>query len=138
MLFHKNVTYGLKTIFYLSKFDDDIIRTSTEISSDLNIPKEFTSKVLQSLTKSGIVCSRKGKGGGFRLFKDPADIKIIEVIYELDKNADIAFCLFGFKECKCGGNCPMHDSIGKLLNNFHDILYNHSVKELLTSGWFRF
>ncbi|MDZ7767511.1 MAG: Rrf2 family transcriptional regulator [Melioribacteraceae bacterium] len=96
MFFHKNVTYGIKAVLYLSKLDDNTIRSSKDISQALHIPKEFTSKVLQSLTKSGIIYSRKGKGGGFRLAKDPMNIKIIDVIYELDKTADLNLCLFWF------------------------------------------
>lgn len=138
MFFHKNVTYGIKAVLYLSKLDDNTIRSSKDISQALHIPKEFTSKVLQSLTKSGIMNSRKGKGGGFRLAKDPTNIKIIDVIYELDKTADLNLCLFGFKECKLGVECPMHDSLSKVRNEFYNVIYNHSVKELLSHGWFRF
>lgn len=138
MFFQKNITYGIKAVLYLSRFDDNEIRSSKDISHALHIPKEFTSKVLQSLTKSGIIYSQKGKGGGFRLARDPANIRIIDVIFELDKAADLKLCLFGFKECKFGGKCPMHDSLGRVRDEFYDIIHNHTVKELLTSGWFRF
>ncbi|MCF8354138.1 MAG: Rrf2 family transcriptional regulator [Melioribacteraceae bacterium] len=138
MFFHKNVTYGIKAVLYLSKFDDDEFRSLKEISQALRIPKEFTSKVLQSLTQSGIIYSQKGKGGGFRLAKDPANIRIIDVILELDKTADLKLCLFGFKECNFGGKCPMHDSLSRVRDEFFDIIHNHTVKELLASGWFRF
>ncbi len=138
MFFHKNVTYGIKAVLYLSKLDDNTIHSSKDISRALHIPKEFTSKVLQSLTKSGIIYSQKGKGGGFRLAKDPRDIKIIDVIYGLDKNADLNLCLFGFKECKFGVGCPMHNSLSRVRNEFYNVIYKCSVKELLSHDWFRF
>ncbi|MBZ0178463.1 MAG: Rrf2 family transcriptional regulator [Melioribacteraceae bacterium] len=137
MFFHKNVTYGIKVILYLSRLDNNI-RTAKEISSELQIPKEFTSKVLQSLTNSGIIISKKGKGGGFCLGKKPSDIKLIDVIVELDKSTELNICLFGIKECKLKCKCPMHDSLNRVRYEFYDIINNHTVKELLISGWFRF
>ena len=63
MLFHKNVTYGIKAVLYLADLEKGVVHSSEEISNELHIPKEYTSKILQSLTKSGIILSKKGQEG---------------------------------------------------------------------------
>ena len=63
--FSKKCEYGLQAVLYLAVLDENYICSSEDISNKLSIPKEFTSKILQSLTESKIIESRKGKSGGF-------------------------------------------------------------------------
>ena len=63
------------TYIWQHNMDREVI-PAEEIANKLSIPKEFVSKILQSLTESGIVNSRKGKSGGFAIAKDPKRIKL--------------------------------------------------------------
>ena len=40
-----------------------------EIAQAVKLPKEFTSKILQVLTKHNVLSSQRGKGGGFKIVK---------------------------------------------------------------------
>lgn len=136
MFFHRNVTYGIKAVILLSVFKDNRIRSSKEISEELQIPKEFTSKILQSLTKNGIIYSRKGKGGGFCLAKHPSEIRIIDIISGLGEDDKYDFCLLGINECTSYLNCPVQASLKMLKVEFYDLIYNHSIEELINEEWF--
>ena len=61
VIFSKKCEYGLQAVLYLAAHLENEVITSDEIAKKLNIPKEFVSKILQSLTESKIVSSKKGK-----------------------------------------------------------------------------
>ena len=65
VIFSKKCEYGLQAVLYLASRDVNLVVPVDEITAKLNIPKEFVSKILQKLTESGLIYSRKGKAGGF-------------------------------------------------------------------------
>ena len=80
VIFSKKCEYGLQAVLYLSTIEDDRSASADEISRKLNIPKEFVSKILQSLALKKIVGSKKGNSGGFFLGKPASQIKLIEIV----------------------------------------------------------
>ena len=71
VIFSKKCEYGLQAVLFLAAKSIGDIVSADEIAKKLTIPKEFVSKILQSLTESGLVSSKKGKTGGFSLAKEP-------------------------------------------------------------------
>ena len=52
----------------------------TQLASDEAIPKKFLEQILLSLKESGLVGSKKGKGGGYFLVQSPEQITLASVI----------------------------------------------------------
>ena len=46
------------------------------LSEQAHVPLRFSAKILRSLVKSGIVCSRKGAHGGYRLARPAGDMRL--------------------------------------------------------------
>jgi len=65
VIFSKACELDLQAVLFLSTQPAGSPFSSGDISSELKVPKEFLSKVLQTLTGKGIVGSKKGKTGGF-------------------------------------------------------------------------
>jgi Rrf2 family cysteine metabolism transcriptional repressor len=60
------------------------IRTTVQIAEKQEIPKKFLEQILLALKYGGYLQSRKGKGGGYWLAKDPARISLAEIIRLMD------------------------------------------------------
>ena len=76
-LLTRNTDYAIRALCFIAKHKD---MTSVEdLSNKLNIPKPFLRKVLQKLSKQGMLKSYKGKGGGFKILRNPNQISIIDV-----------------------------------------------------------
>ena len=56
----------------------------TEISKKQNIPKRFLEQILNDLKSAGIVESRRGVAGGYRLSKPPEQISLALVIRHIE------------------------------------------------------
>lgn len=114
VFFSKKCEYALQAILLMAASEDDCVCPAEEISKKLNIPKEFISKILQSLTNSGLVESKKGKGGGFKLAKQPSKIKLIDIVEAIDGLESFNTCVLGFPNCSDKNPCPVHNKWGKL------------------------
>ncbi len=76
--------YGLKALAHLAKLGPAATTQATDIAQANNIPKKFLDAILGELRNAGLVHSRKGPGGGYRLARAPTEIKIGHVIRVID------------------------------------------------------
>ena len=72
----KKVEYGLIAIRHIATKPLGEIVTAKEIAETYGIPYELLSKVLQKLTKSGLISSHQGMRGGYALARPPVEIPV--------------------------------------------------------------
>ena len=76
--------YALRALFALSrKYDQGPVLIS-DLAAKEEIPKKFLELILLELKNQGILQSKKGKGGGYFLGKNPDSITLGQVIRILD------------------------------------------------------
>lgn len=127
VIFSKKCEYGLQAVLYLAAQMDREVIPAEEIANKLSIPKEFVSKILQSLTESGIVNSRKGKSGGFFIAKDPKRIKLIDIVAAIDGLSMFSSCVLGFPHCDPENPCPLHNKWGELRTKTYAMLTDENL-----------
>jgi len=76
--------YSLKALACLAKLGPEATMPALEIAAANDIPKKFLDVILGDLRNAGVVHSRKGPGGGYRLARAPSEIKIGQVIRAID------------------------------------------------------
>lgn len=129
VIFSKKCEYGLQAVLYLATKENGEVVPSDEIAKKLSIPKEFISKILQSLTASGIVDSKKGKSGGFFLAKKPTRIYLIDIVAAIDGLEIFNKCVLGFPNCSPDQPCPVHDKWGELRTKAYDMLTKETLDQ---------
>jgi len=127
VIFSKKCEYGLQAVLYIAAHADREVISAEEIANKLTIPKEFVSKILQSLTESGIVASKKGKAGGFYLAKDTRNIHLIDIVSAIDGLDLFSKCVLGFPNCSPDNPCPLHENWGELRSKAYEMLTNETV-----------
>jgi len=133
VIFSKKCEYGLQAALYLSAHTDRGTIASDEIAKELHIPKEFVSKILQSLTKFGLIASKKGKSGGFFLAKNPSEIKLINIVEAIDGLDIFDNCVLGFPQCDPDHPCPVHHRWGNLRTEAYEMLSEETLDQLTES-----
>lgn len=76
--------YGLKAMVYLARMREGELALVSDIATRNAIPKKFLDAILVQLRNAGLVQSRKGKGGGYRLIRRPEEIGIGSIVRVLD------------------------------------------------------
>ena len=130
VFFSKACELGLQAVLFLSIKKEKIIFSAEDVSKELKVPKEFVSKVLQILTASGIIGSKKGKSGGFYLAKRPSQIKLIEIVDAIDGLDVFKSCILGFPGCSIEKPCPVHDKWGRLRDEAFKMLKDETLEQL--------
>jgi Rrf2 family protein len=130
VIFSKTCELGLQAVLFLSIKKEKRIFTASEVSKELKVPKEYVSKVMQILTDSGIIGSKKGKNGGFYLAKSPSNIKLIDIVEAIDGLEIFNNCVLGFPGCSNENPCPVHDKWGKLRDEAYKMLSSETLEQL--------
>ena len=105
-LITRDTDYALRAICYIVKAKDKII-TVSELVAKLKIPRPFLRKILQVLNKEGILCSSKGKNGGFTLIISPENILLVDLIKIFQGTLKLNECFFKKKICPDENKCTL-------------------------------
>lgn len=122
VLFSRKCEYALQALLFMAEFRAEGPLSAERIAHQLDIPKEFISKILQSLTKSDIVISQRGKAGGFRLARVPEQISLLDVVANIDGTAVFEDCLIGHPSCNPDAPCPVHHTWEELRHQLRALM----------------
>jgi Rrf2 family protein len=95
--------YALRALLVLGmNTDKEVIRIQT-ISDEQNIPKRFLEQILNELKVAGILESRRGIAGGYRLKSPPETITLAEVIRLIEGPLAPVNCVSEkfYEKCTC-------------------------------------
>ncbi len=128
----KKTKYGLKALSYLAKQDKNVPVLISDISESENISKKFLESILLTLKKSGILSSKKGKGGGYYLLKNPNEIKIATIIRLLEGPIAMLPCVsLNYYEkcddCKSEERCSLNILMAEVRDSTLKILENKTL-----------
>ncbi len=109
-LLARSTDYAVRALVYMALDEDKIVSTA-DLGRDLGLPRPFMRKTLQMLQKAGYLSSIKGVGGGFRLEKDPKQIRLIDLMTIFQGHISLGDCLFKKKLCSDIKTCPLRKQI---------------------------
>jgi len=97
--------YALRAMQVLARDyqeDDSVVRIQ-EISEKQNIPKRFLEQILNDLKSAGIVMSKRGVAGGYRLKRSPDQITLAEIIRHIEGPLAPVSCVSEkyYEKCSC-------------------------------------
>src|ERR1700748_929376 len=95
--------YALRALLVLGlNYDDSVVRIQT-ISEQQNIPKRFLEQILNDLKSAGVVQSRRGVAGGYRLPRPPGDITLAVAIRHIEGALAPVSCVSErfYEKCSC-------------------------------------
>ena len=77
LIFSRQCEYALQAVMYLALRPQGKMTSIRELTGQLKIPYHFLAKILQHLTRKGLLTSLKGPTGGFALGMPAKDITLI-------------------------------------------------------------
>jgi len=101
-----------------------------EISQAKSIPRSFLAKIMQKLTKAGIVNSFRGVKGGFRLARKPEQVSLLDVIEAIEGPTAMSRCAIEASACNLSAACAVHPVWVNLRNMVEDYLRRTDFKTL--------
>lgn len=118
--------YALRAVVYLA--DQDSPQTNSQIAKATHIREGYLAKVMQSLSRSGLVMAQRGLGGGFTLADKAESITALTVINAVDP-------IRRFRECPLGLHginlCPLHRSLDDAAKVVEETFAGITVADLI-------
>lgn len=81
----------------------------TGVARRFSLPESALAKSFQTLVRAGVLNSRRGPNGGYRLDRPPKEVTLAEVIEALGgSDRRHGRCLLEERQCSAGGTCALH------------------------------
>lgn len=127
-LFSKTCEYALRAVFYIASKTADGTRVGIkEIAGKVDSPEHFLAKILQDLSRKGILDSAKGPNGGFFLHPQSLKRPIADIVSAVDGDHIFTGCALGLAHCSERNPCPLHHEFKKIRNNIARMLNTTTI-----------
>ncbi len=130
----KKADYGLMALKYLA--EQALVtgcasaQSAKEIADAYHIPPQLLAKILQTLTREGILVSSAGTNGGYMLARAAAEITAFEVIRAIDGPLFITSCITIHGTCDLAGHCTIKEPLRKVNDSIKDLLSGIRIGDL--------
>jgi Rrf2 family nitric oxide-sensitive transcriptional repressor len=122
--------YSLRVLMYLATNRDHLV-TIQEIADAYGISKNHLMKVAFELGKKGFLETVRGRNGGLRLAKDPAQIKLGNVVRATEDDFTIVECFDQEKNtCPITAACRLRGALSKALLAYLAVLDEYTLADL--------
>lgn len=124
--------YSLRMLVFLGAKNENELSNIKEIADAYNISKNHLMKVTHELGKLGYIETIRGRNGGIRLAKNPADINIGEVVRKTEDDFHIVECFIDPSRCAITPICGLRHVFAEALQAFLAVLDRYTLNDFLT------
>ena len=127
----KTALHAIRALCALAKLPEGECAGAALIAQAIGAPPNYLGKLLQTLSREGLVESQKGMGGGFRLSQPAESITLIDVVDPIDRVSPWSECLLGMSQCTDDESCVVHDRWSPLRDEYLALLREVSIADLV-------
>jgi len=129
-MFSKTCEYAIRAVLFIAQKSEDGSKVGIrEIAKGIDSPEHFIAKILQDLSRKGLVQSQKGPSGGFYLDKTSLHATLADVVRVVDGDKIFSGCALGLKQCSEIKPCPLHHEFKKIREDILRFLQSAKLGE---------
>lgn len=129
-MFSQTTEYALRAMACLAMRPTELMPTPA-LAEQTKVPANYLAKVLQQLAAAKLITGRRGVGGGYKLAKPAADIRLLEVIQSVSVLSRIHTCPLGL--ASHGSKlCALHKRADQAAAAVIEVYDGTTLQDLLT------
>ncbi|MXP09694.1 RrF2 family transcriptional regulator [Pseudoblastomonas halimionae] len=121
--------YALRMMMALAASEDTL--SIDWIAEHYGISRNHLAKVAQDLAAAGFIETQRGRGGGLRLARPPAQINVGAVVRTLEHFDGFVACMGGKADCVIDGVCGLKPALAGALEAFLAHLDRHTLADIV-------
>jgi Rrf2 family protein len=129
MLFRRSSQLALQATLLLALEPDGSSRRIRELADELGIAAPYLTKIIQNLTRAGLVQAIRGPHGGVKLAHPAEDIHPWDVFAALEPVSEFTQCLLGTRQCNGETACPLHGTWAPAREEIFQALQTKNLRE---------
>lgn len=102
-----------------------------EIAEAYGISRNHLMKVVNRLAQAGMLQTVRGRNGGLRLGRDPADLRLGEVVRVVEEDMALVECFGGESSCPLNDGCRLASALDQARTDFLASLDRHTLADLV-------
>lgn len=130
MILSRTSQYAVQAMIYIATQPSGAPVLNKEIAARLNVPAPYLAKILQGLSKGGLLYSFRGRLGGFCLREEAEHISLMNLLQMTEGSDFTQSCLLGLKKCSDETACPVHARWLPIKEKVIEMLNQMSLGEL--------
>jgi Rrf2 family nitric oxide-sensitive transcriptional repressor len=120
--FARRTDYALRAALELAT-RAGALRTREQLATAIGAPSGVVAQALADLVRGGIASAVPGRGGGYTLAREPAEITVYDVVAALEPvEPELPRCVLHGGACLSVGPCPFHATVAEARTAFADAL----------------
>ncbi|MEC3966401.1 MULTISPECIES: RrF2 family transcriptional regulator [Flavobacteriaceae] len=124
--------YAIKGVLYLALNSNESHKIMVrDIFEVVHVPEAYLAKLLQELSRHGIISSVRGPKGGFYLSEDDRKRTLMDIVRVIDGEKRVHSCVMGMRNCDMDNPCVLHKLVGANKSKFINVLENTTILDLV-------
>src|ERR1035438_8135811 len=128
----KKADYGLIALRHLASVPGATASTK-DIADSYHLPVTLLAKVMQQLSRAGIVQSVAGTNGGYKLMRHPGAVSALEVVRAIDGPVILTHCFTEHGTSDRSENCTVREPLRKVHEAILELLNKFTITDLAES-----
>lgn len=121
---------AMRVLIYAAQNPDERF-TIDDVNQVHNVSRGHLMKVVNTLTRSGLLIAHRGRNGGLKLAHSPESISLAEVLALTEPDFALAECMRDTDDCPLVGRCKLPNVYGNALKAFMQALKSQTLKDVL-------
>jgi len=129
-IFSKTCEYAIRAVFYIAHKSAGGKKVGIkEVAAGIDSPELYLAKILQDLSRKGLISSAKGPNGGFFFSEYSLARPLGDIVEAVDGNDLFYGCALGLKQCSEVNPCPLHNQFKAIRDQIHHLLQHTTIGE---------
>ncbi len=130
----KSTDYALMALADLALLPGGQTLSARRMAEHHRLPPELAAKVLQSLKRSGIVKTRRGIHGGYRLARPAGEITVTEIIESVEGPLAFVECVLDDPGCSLVSSCSVRTPLQQIHARLLALLSDLTLAEVVADA----
>ena len=122
--------YAVRVMIHLAGLAPGTRVSRDDLAQAAECPEQFLSKVLQGLTRAGLIVSHRGNTGGFELPSNRRTATMLDIVEAIEGPLHLNVCLASDQACGRQSWCPAHNVWEETQAAMTKALKSASISEL--------
>jgi Rrf2 family transcriptional regulator, iron-sulfur cluster assembly transcription factor len=129
-----NGDYGLLLLRELALASKGKYLSLADLAASRRLPRKYLEQVAHALVEAGVLVSREGRGGGYKLSRDAKDIKLTDVLTALEGALEPVACTHCSSCCERSSACERKTGWWELHRQLFNTLKTKSLADVVRTA----
>lgn len=132
----KFTDYSFRVLLHAASLDQKCLTTIEESALIFGVSRAHLKKVVLCLTQSGFLIGQRGRSGGFRLARPPAQINLGDVIRATEPDFDMVECYQTGNACRLTAGCRLPAIVTRATQSYLSVFDGCTLADLVVEARF--